>query len=97
MRLSTDPSDHGYFEFCAGAVAHVLLDGKEVPDVVTVDEERGIVVVYVRNARGELEYDAARDRLRTATRCGRVRIVFEPHAMLQLGMPPSDRLTSPCN
>lgn len=72
MRLSVDPNDRGFAPAAIGA--RVFLDGVEVQDVVTADEELGEVIVLERNEAGEFFLDLELDEAKRATRNGVVRI-----------------------
>lgn len=51
MRLSVRQDDIGYIPNAFGSKA--ILDGVEIPDCFTADEELGIAYCYERNAHGE--------------------------------------------
>lgn len=61
MRLSADSGDPGYETwlslYLAGNVPRVFLDGVEEVDVVTVDDEPGLIVRAVKNANGNIAWD----------------------------------------
>lgn len=56
MRISCDPNDPGYIEWnSVGRLnARVFLNGTEIRDVITADEEAGMLVHYVRGESGNL-------------------------------------------
>lgn len=58
MRLSCvlgDPGYHAWLKYCR-LMSHtvVLLNGSEIPEAITADEEAGEVVCYARDEWGEL-------------------------------------------
>lgn len=55
MRLSADINDPGYGPSYASA--KVFLDDVELHDCVTADEERGEVLVYMRDESNKLRTD----------------------------------------
>ncbi|WP_157266523.1 hypothetical protein [Azohydromonas aeria] len=60
MRLSVDPEDPDFLDGCNHMGVRVFLDGTERSEVVTADEERGLLVRYVTDERGKLVLNAAR-------------------------------------
>lgn len=72
MRLSAKRGDPGYTRNVYGAI--VLLDGKEIKDVLTADEEAGYVVVYLRNSEGHFILNDARTEVVSKTIHGVVQI-----------------------
>lgn len=81
MRLSTDENDPGYIAFeeaqCAGRKIDVFLDGNEIEDVETVDDEEGIVVRFARHDDdGTLKLDETLENIERETLRGEVRIVL---------------------
>ena len=76
MRLSVDKNDPGY---CTerGRV-RVTLNGVEIRGVITADEERRMLVRYVRDVEGRLGLRPSGDGLLTETIAGDVRIEFLP-------------------
>lgn len=60
-RVSVNRGDAGYSQFCVaqahGKKVFVFLDGKEVRDCVTADDERGFVVRCVLDDRGNVQAD----------------------------------------
>lgn len=54
MRISCDTLDPGYLEWnkIGRLAARVYLDGVEMRDVITADEEAGMVIRYRRNTKG---------------------------------------------
>lgn len=59
MRISSDRTDPGFDEWdkIERLAARVYLDGVEIKDVITADEEAGMVIRYKRNAGGGLVLD----------------------------------------
>ncbi len=66
MRLSADKDDPGYGP--AYLTAKVLLDGVELKDCITADEERGECLCFLPTATGT--------QLDTEMRCGKVEIIL---------------------
>jgi hypothetical protein len=56
MRFSTKPDDPGFAAWdklrASGGEAHAFLDGKEIPLVVTVDDEQGFILAGVPDEIG---------------------------------------------
>lgn len=61
VRLSVRESDPGYDlwvqNFDAGRIPRIFLDGEEQKEVVTADDEAGIVIRAVTDADGHLIFD----------------------------------------
>lgn len=59
MRISCDPNDPGYDEWKAlsGLATRVYLDGVEMRNVITADEEAGMIVRYKSHMGGGLIMD----------------------------------------
>jgi hypothetical protein len=72
MRLSAKKGDPGYTRSTYGAT--VLLDGKEIKDVLTADEEAGYVVVYLRNSEGHFMLNDTRTEIVSKSLHGSVQI-----------------------
>lgn len=72
MRVSIDPNDPGYSVHAERA--RMLLDGVEVRDAVTADEEQGLVIRYRRAGLAHIR-DASDSDVILET--GRVRILLE--------------------
>lgn len=71
MRLSADQDDPGFYPWCVlrnrDGYPSVWVDGVEVHDVITVDDDVGLVVRYRRDAKGHFVLDGediAREELR---------------------------------
>ena len=75
MRISTNPSDISFSPLAHAAF--VELDGLEVMQCITADEEEGIVICIC------LPYEKEGDELKTYTRHGVVKITF-PNETLRL-------------
>lgn len=76
MRVSTIEGDDGFVDVQPGNGIEVLFDAERIDgDCVTADEERGFVVVAVRDARGILKFNEAGD-VQYQTRFGEVKIVM---------------------
>lgn len=77
MRLSVESSDAGYEEWCrlrdSGKTILVYLDDAEVRDVVTVDDEAGMVKVEQR-VGDDFVLDCETESIATDTLHGNVRI-----------------------
>lgn len=71
MRLSAVLSDPGYRP---DARAKVYLDGQEVRDCITADEELGVVTVHQRDNEGRLILNDDRTECVTKDYFGHVRI-----------------------
>jgi hypothetical protein len=54
MRISVDQKDSGFCALLPVAGMIISLDGSEIRDVITADEEAGEIVRGARNAAGEL-------------------------------------------
>lgn len=81
MRISCDENDPGYHNWLklrsdAGAWNKVLLDGKEIKDVITADDERGYVLRYVRSLTGNIRVDYGAKKAITEELHGKVEIVM---------------------
>jgi len=74
MRLSLRKSDPGFSHQAFGAKA--LLDGKEVQDCFTADEEQGIVYCYFRNEFGEFVLSDEGDSAKEIELRGEVKIIL---------------------
>ena len=61
MRVSADKTDDGYRYFAMlkanGKDVFVFLDGVEVKNCVTADDERGFVIRYVPDEHGDVQID----------------------------------------
>ena len=55
MRLSTNTKDKGYDP--SSTYRKVYLDGKELDNCCTADEEEGMAIVYVEDENGDYEFD----------------------------------------
>ncbi len=79
MRISVDQRDPGFDFYVklrqAGHSVRVLLDGEELPGVVTADEDSGEVVVHRYTAQGKIVTQAGRTILER--RRGRVIIIVD--------------------
>lgn len=53
----------------------VLLDGREILDCITADDERGEVVVLKRDAEGRIVLNDTRDEVLTQVFSGRVEVL----------------------
>jgi len=85
MRLSADKSDPGYVPWriavAEGKSIRVLLDGIEQREVVTADDELGVLVRPKLNWEGKLLIDPDnRDRVWLETLQGQVRIEISERA-----------------
>jgi len=70
MRISTEPGDIGYTQ--TSYKWDVSLDGKQIRDCVTADEEQGLVVVLVRDEDGQLAIED--DKIKTRVKRGMVHL-----------------------
>lgn len=70
--------DPGYVNWQKYPRCQPYLDGVELKDCVTADEEKGEVIVFRRNKDGNLELTAAKDEIITEKLYGDVRIDLEP-------------------
>jgi len=70
MRISAESGDPGYSPMYLHA--RVWFNGVERKDVVTADEEKGMVVVYVRHDNGELRLDHGARAMMTEILFGKV-------------------------
>ncbi len=76
MRVSTVEGDPGYLD----PITHVIevyLNGVEVSEVVTADEELGVVVRAVTDSDGNIVVDYERSCVVYETLQGNVKIVFK--------------------
>lgn len=78
MRRSGDPSDPGYVDPQQGARIFVFLDGVELRDVITADDEEGMIVQAKRDDKGLLVFDYEAGEVVTQTRHGAVRFEVRP-------------------
>ena len=67
--------DPGYHPFAWKAV--VYLDGEELAECLTADEERGHCIVYAKDADGQVIIDRVHDCLRVTAVYGDVRLDLE--------------------
>lgn len=78
MRVSTDKSDPGYPLFMRtqqeGVLLKVYLDGQEIDEVETADEEEGVLVRYCTGENGELLLTPSREEIERETLQGRVEV-----------------------
>lgn len=78
MRRSGNPDDCGYVNPQEGARTFVFLDGVELRDVITADDEEGMVVQAKRDEKGLLVVDYIAGEVVTETRYGAVRFEVRP-------------------
>lgn len=81
MRLSCRPDDAGYeryIELMAGNELKFFLDGVEIKEAITADDEEGFVLVYVDDGNGKPLLNLARTEALTDRRAGAVRIEIHP-------------------
>lgn len=76
MRVSVDPTDHGYTGPCPGA--RVFFNGAEVRGVFTADEEARLIVQADFDADGHCQLAPCGTKVLTITRSGDVRIELPP-------------------
>lgn len=80
MRVSIDPHDRGYDQFIKlgghSVMINVILDGEYQRDVVTADEELGLVEIPVRN-NGSLVVDPIKGEFVHHVKYGKVEISVE--------------------
>jgi hypothetical protein len=81
MRLSADPRDPGYHKLAHMTGITITLDGEPLRDVVTADEDLGIVLVQVRDRDGHFVLDGSRARIATRIRKGKV-VVTIPYELV---------------
>lgn len=78
MRLSVVVGEPGYQEWRdladKGIEPRVFVDGTLIPDVLSADDEKGIVVAYVRCPNGIMSVDWNTGAAITNTLRGKVRI-----------------------
>lgn len=72
MRISVDEKDPGFANF-RGHATKVLLDGVEVHDCITADEEAGECLCYKDDENGKPVLDG--DEIATEIRRGKVQII----------------------
>ncbi len=72
MRVSADPQDPGYSPGLTGRGVKVFLDGVEQHQVVTADDELGLVVMYDVDENGQVKMDG--EMVRRINAQGTVRI-----------------------
>jgi hypothetical protein len=75
MRLSIFPDDPGYSPEATEVVVSVLVNGVPIPNIVTVDEERHLVMYYEEDEDGLVLVDG---QLQIGTITGVVRIILKP-------------------
>jgi hypothetical protein len=78
MRLSCRENDAGYLSWIGlkkhRAKVRFFLDGVEVKDVITADDEEGFLLVYVYDESGKHQLSSDRTEALTERRTGVVRI-----------------------
>lgn len=73
MRISVNKEDEGYRK---DAHAYLpFLNGEKVEDCMTADEERGYVLVYIRDEEDHLCMNRITNRIKTKRLSGTVMIV----------------------
>lgn len=73
MRISADKRDRAYTAYHCEAT--VFLDGNELKDCVTADEELGLCIIFARDTKGELKRNAKNEFVFEQKR-GKVKIVM---------------------
>lgn len=76
MRVSVDPTDHGFTGPCTGA--RVFFNGAEVRGVFTADEEARMIVQADFDANGHCQLAPCGTQVLTVVRYGDVRIELPP-------------------
>ena len=71
MRISVDPADPGYVQ--GSSIYQVYLDGRQLKDCVTADEERGNLICY-KHENGKPVINKAGDEFVLETLQGKVEI-----------------------
>ncbi len=74
MRVSVDKDDPGYKNFPTHRLCKVYLDGAELKNCITADEEEGEVLCYVEDENGELVLTDDGEAVKTEIRHGAVTI-----------------------
>lgn len=79
-RISATEGDDGYGQWLVckenNRWPKVMLDGSEVKDVVTADDERGLIIKFVMDETGYPTIDRDRDELATEVLHGVVAFVW---------------------
>lgn len=74
MRLSIDKSDPGFSHRAVGLRANIFLDEQPAKDVITADEDQGLIVRYRRSEDGQVMIDEEAKSFVVETVRGKVRI-----------------------
>lgn len=75
MRLSCDPGDPAFDRLATAPGVVVRLNGRQVADPITADEEQGLVTLHLRDGAGQIVTDQ-QGRPRFRTRRGVVQITL---------------------
>lgn len=80
MRISANKDDPGYAQYRAsldsGKAVVIFLDGAQVKDCQTADDQLGVVSYFVRDENGYLQVSPLGDSALIETRQGKVSITF---------------------
>lgn len=79
-RISATKGDAGYAQYLVcqenDRWPKIMLDGAEVKDVITADDERGLIIKFVMDGSGRPVIDTARDEITTEVLHGAVAFIW---------------------